>query len=208
MTKSQHGGPPRAPIETADLCASGQVRALTRAAGDESKAGWIISFDDLQAIRAAAGDWGYGIDLEAVEAIALEVERRILAALTPAPQAATPTAQEAGPVAWWDAIAPALTFPADWRDQAGSLNKQRIWANGFQTCREQVTVRIGELEGHAHPPQPSQPVTEAATVILNTQIHPSSVNWQSVWDAMREDAKEGDLPMAFNKALRALKGGE
>ena len=69
-----------------DLCASGQVRALTRAAGDESKAGWIVSFDDLQAIRAAAGDWGYGIDLEAVEAIALDVERRILAALTPAPQ--------------------------------------------------------------------------------------------------------------------------
>lgn len=80
-----------------DLCASGQVRALTRAAGDESKAGWIVSFDDLQAIRAAAGDWGYGIDLEAVEAIALDVERRILAALTPAPQVevATPTAQEA-----------------------------------------------------------------------------------------------------------------
>ena len=71
----------------ADLCASGQVLALTRAAGDESKAGWIISFDDLQAIRAAAGDWGYSLDLEAVEALALEVERRILAALTPAPQA-------------------------------------------------------------------------------------------------------------------------
>lgn len=72
----------------ADLCASGQVRALTRAAGDESKAGWTISFDDLQAIRAAAGDWGYSLDLEAVEAIVLEVERRILAALTPAQQPA------------------------------------------------------------------------------------------------------------------------
>ena len=91
-----------AELIAADLCASGQqVRALTRAAGDERKAGWIVSLDDLQAIRAAAGDWGYGIDLEAVEAIALDVERRILAALTPDPQpeAATPTAQEAVPVA-------------------------------------------------------------------------------------------------------------
>lgn len=66
----------------ADLCASGQqVRALPRAVGDDRKAGWTLSFEDLQDIRAAAGDWGYTLDLEAVEAIALEVERRILAAL-------------------------------------------------------------------------------------------------------------------------------
>lgn len=65
-----------------DLCASGQqVRALPRAVGDDRKAGWTLSFEDLQDIRAAAGDWGYTLDLEAVEAIALEVERRILAAM-------------------------------------------------------------------------------------------------------------------------------
>lgn len=71
-----------------DLCASGQqVRALPRAVGDDLKAGWTLSFEDLQDIRDAAGDWGYTLYLKAVENIALEVERRILAALTPAPQA-------------------------------------------------------------------------------------------------------------------------
>ena len=143
-------------LTTDALCASGQVRALTRAAGDESKAGWIISFDDLQAIRAAAGDWGYGIHLEAVEAIALDVERRILAALTPAPQvdsehcgcgdkaclacfpAATPAAQEAVPVAWGESYDGGAFF------NTVSLTKTRHHTYPLYAHQAQPSVSVAE----------------------------------------------------------------
>ena len=78
--------PPAAP--------EGQVRALPRAVGDDQNAGWTLPTDDLAAIKDQAYEkWGEVVSLEAVEAIALEVERRILASLTP-----PPAAQE--PVAW------------------------------------------------------------------------------------------------------------
>ena len=70
--------PPAAP--------EGQVRALPRAVGDDQNAGWTLPTDDLAAIKDQAyKKWGEVVSLETVEAIALEVERSILTAITPQP---------------------------------------------------------------------------------------------------------------------------
>ncbi|WP_288951081.1 hypothetical protein, partial [uncultured Paracoccus sp.] len=75
----------------ADLCASGQhVRTLNRAVGEDRKAGWTLPVGDLSAIKHHVyHEDGEIVSLEAVEIIALEVERRILLALTPSPQPET-----------------------------------------------------------------------------------------------------------------------
>jgi hypothetical protein len=58
-----------------------KVKPLNRSSGGDANAGWTIDFDTLLELRAAAGDWGTLIDLEAVEGIALAAEARIRAAL-------------------------------------------------------------------------------------------------------------------------------
>lgn len=55
------------------------AEGLERAREDEAKAGWTMDMELLKELRSAAGDWGYSLDLEAVEAIALEVEKRLRA---------------------------------------------------------------------------------------------------------------------------------
>lgn len=67
------------------------------------------------------------------------------------------------------------------------------------------TIRISALT--PAPDAATEPgIAEAARVLLESQTHPSDVDWQCVWDAMRPWADKKDLPMAFNKALRALEG--
>lgn len=69
-----------------DLCASGQVRALDRAVGEDRKAGWTLPVGDLSEIKQHVyREDGEVVSLEAVEIIALEVERRILSSLTASP---------------------------------------------------------------------------------------------------------------------------
>lgn len=53
---------------------------LARASVTDASAGWTLGFEMLQEFRAAAGDWGYSLDLEAVEQIALAVEARLRSA--------------------------------------------------------------------------------------------------------------------------------
>lgn len=53
---------------------------LRRASAEEASAGWTLDFEMLKDLRAAAGDWGYSLYLEAVEQIALAVEARLRSA--------------------------------------------------------------------------------------------------------------------------------
>lgn len=124
-----------------------------------------------------------------------------IAALTPTPEAAQ---AEAVPVAWWNAIAPALSFPADWREQAGgTLKNQRIWANGFQTCREQVSVRIEELEGlTARLAAPAPGIAEALATELDETWHRGADFEKDYLENIRTD-----LFARISDFLRALKGG-
>lgn len=41
----------------------------------------------------------------------------------------------------WEQLSPAMTFPVDWREhpKLTTLEKQGIWAHGFQTCRQQIS---------------------------------------------------------------------
>ncbi|MDQ7262449.1 hypothetical protein NM680_11655 [Paracoccus sp. PS-1] len=80
MTKSRHGGPARTPIETADLCASGQVRALLITERDEALVHVAAAYE-AAARRTESEDVEYPsgvIDMEGEEL------REILRALTPA----------------------------------------------------------------------------------------------------------------------------
>lgn len=70
-------GPTPAPVVPAE--------GLERAREDEAKAGWVLDMELLKELRSDAGDWGYSLDLEAVEAIALEVEKRLRAQQPAAP---------------------------------------------------------------------------------------------------------------------------
>lgn len=116
---------------------------------------------------------------------------------------------------WSSALTPPPAVPTDNTALVEALRDARIqlaYVNEKQP-RGTTTAAIARLDAalasREAPPacqQEAVTVAEAAQVLLNAQIYPSNVNWQSVWDAMREDAKDGDLPMAFNKALRALKG--
>lgn len=72
----------------ADLATPAPVvpaEGLERAREDEAKAGWALDMELLKELRSAAGDWGYSLDLEAVEAIALEVDKRLRAQQPAAP---------------------------------------------------------------------------------------------------------------------------
>ena len=71
------------------------AEGLKRAPVDEAKAGWVLDMELLKELRSDAGDWGCSLDLEAVEAIALEVEKRLRAQQPAAPVSGV-TVREAG----------------------------------------------------------------------------------------------------------------
>lgn len=73
------------------------AEGLERSREDEAKAGWVLDMELLKELRSDAGDWGCSLDLEAVEAIALEVEKRLRAQQPAAPVSGV-TVQEAARV--------------------------------------------------------------------------------------------------------------
>lgn len=68
-----------------EVCAALPAEGLERAREDEAKVGWTLDMELLKELRSAAGDWGYSLDLEVIEAIAIEVENRLHAQQPAAP---------------------------------------------------------------------------------------------------------------------------
>ncbi|MDQ7262767.1 hypothetical protein NM680_13290 [Paracoccus sp. PS-1] len=200
MTKSQHGGPARTPIETADLCASGQqVRALEarpwvvfdavfRFLKDDAKTQEV--FDAItsalttapQAEPMTADQWRNSPARLAAHGIA------------PAPSAATPTAQEAVPVAIPRHPTQAMMdaglyhMPAD----AGWADLRTAWTAMFDAAM--LDGGTSDSAPSAHPPQPSETVAEALHNLICCAT-----------PYMRDEAQMLALAEA-KAALRALKG--
>jgi hypothetical protein len=65
---------------------------LARASVTDASVGWTLDLEMLQEFRAAAGDWGYSLDLEAVEQIALAVEAHL--------RSAPPVGARVKPLVW------------------------------------------------------------------------------------------------------------
>lgn len=147
-----------------DLCASGQVRAL--------------DVDDLaQIIRVVDGNNTLGAG-ELAEAI-LEAMPAPRIVGTPAPSAATPTAQEA--VAWR-----CKDYADGW-----ILYGNKAQAELYQACTGCLMEAL-----YVHPPQLSETVAEAVAALeaLPRSTYDCGTQWVRLEDAIA--------------ALRALKGGE
>ena len=103
------------------------------------------------------------------------------AAFIPAPPAATPTAQEAVPVARRYRYVDPVSGKPIWR------YSNNLW-NGQRPSESQPL--------YAHPPQPSETVAEAINAVLK---------WENKLVRSDDDLKERNAAFA---ALRALKGGD
>ncbi|ABL69077.1 hypothetical protein [Paracoccus denitrificans] len=171
---------PYAWYSRSDLCASGQqVRALVDAFEAGLKAATEIVADDRICEAILARDNPYS-------------------ALTPAPQAATPTAQELVPVRWLV--------------EETLLNGSRRWScfEYERQARQQAKTYSGTVTFtplFAHPPQPSETVAEAATAALNACriIDAAALEGHDNVSDLICHLLEAVEPA--RAALRALKGG-
>lgn len=211
----------------ADLCASGQVRALEweeyspgcffvrSEFGDYAIAPSASTYHDGE-IRISGLDGGftYASSLEAAKAAAqADFERRILAALTPVPQ----PAGEAVPEGRWVYTSACAKFERDSvrvRAYDGSIHAG--WENSqeFATAEDFYTWAKAECDRRnayeakcraalfAHPPQPSVSVAEAITkakgILSSIGVHAGGMDHSRIVTAVDH----------LDAALRALKGGD
>lgn len=229
------GGPSRNSLRIAeaivkefgsDLCASGQqVRALEwRSAGYDGQTleASALGLEVFYRVHGKPGDWtltspgareyvhtpGYETRADAQAAAQADYERRVLAALTPAPQpsAATPTAQEAEPVACLHGYCDAENCPACSQD-VQDVAQEAVPA--CAACEDNPKPpNIPCAVCGAHPPQPSETVAEAAMVLINAYSRDDNLG-RTLVRLAGEAQKYSPAAEAFLlevSALRALKG--
>lgn len=232
MTQTNDGG--ATDLTTDALCASGQVQALEWK--DDAP---FFDDDPDSVIYSEAVGAGYTYIAEAVDctleeakaAAQAEYERRILAALTPAPQpeAATPTEQE-------EVLGPRPAFltckgcPALVDEPSG--DGETYDSGTSQDCKAasrhistygSPNPPVPEWCPHPHPPQPSETVAEAGEDLVRAM----RLFWEADEAADECRAAGKDLEAArydkmatgrwqsipekidaLDAALRALKGGD
>lgn len=189
---------------TRDLCASGQVRALDRhqiARVVWDAMAWAAARPAPEGAIPSYQEWGNSLG----EVEARRAADRILAALTPAPQAATPTAQEAVPAGCLHGYCDAENCPAC------SQDVQDVAQEAVPTCfacednpkRPNIPCAVCG----AHPPQPSETVAEATNHALDACriIDAAALEGHDNTSDLILHLLEAVEPA--RAALRALKGG-
>lgn len=144
-----------------------------------------------QQVRALWPRWREMLlDESPIPGAAIKEMDEAFAALTPAPQAATPTEQEAVPVAWRYRYVDPVSGKPIWR------YSNNLW-NGQRPSESQPL--------YAHPPQPSEKVADT-DAIAKAIAFSGEIKERRGWDDLLPETRKLYRDKA-TAALRALKGG-